>query len=116
MVTTFPAVLSTANGFDDRDGIPISYIGDDGTMIALGHHDPAAAKAAFDKHDGPVSYHYPIEATWAVLTDPPAHECVPSLTISCFVCEETEGVPWWMQWTGVTADTPGAFPVMVVEA
>lgn len=31
-------------------GIPVAHIGEDGDMIALGHHSPRRALAAFNRH------------------------------------------------------------------
>jgi hypothetical protein len=103
-MTIFPAVLTgpETNTFTDHHGVLISYVGEDGGLVALGHHDLDEARAAFLAFDS-----YALDdtddllVTWAVLTDP-----TPS---------EGEDYPWWMEW-GVSKDTPGAFPVMVVEA
>lgn len=116
-VTTFPAVLTAPDTdvFTDHGGIPVTFVGDEGTMVALGHHNLDAAEKAFTGHDIWSRDAVDILVTWAVLGDPPTHACVSGLTISCFVCEEASGVPWWMQW-GVPEGTPGAFPVMVVES
>lgn len=48
--TTTPLTL-TADDFEATyDGISVCCSGEDGDMIALGHHDPTAALAAFDRH------------------------------------------------------------------
>jgi hypothetical protein len=102
-VNAFPAVLTApkTTTFTNTDGILISYVGDDGNLVALGHHDLDTAHAAFVKFDDWTGADInDIEVTWAVLTDP-----TPS---------EGETYPWWMQWF-VDKDVPGAFPVMVIE-
>lgn len=116
-MTTFPAVLTApgTNTFTDHGGILISLVGEDGGMVALGHHDEGAARAAFlQLDDWWPGDDLPIVTTWAVLADPPDHDCVASDTTSCTGCE-IGGSAWWMLWN-VDEDTPGAFPVMVVEA
>jgi hypothetical protein len=114
---TFPAVLMdpATNVFTDRDGIPVTFVGDEGTMVALGHHDLDVAEKAFTGHDIWARDAFDVLVTWAVLTEPPGHNCVASPAIGCTGCDETSGSPWWMEW-GVDKSTPGAFPVMVVEA
>lgn len=103
MTATFPAVLTApeTDVFTDYDGVPVAFVGDGGTMVALGHHNPDAARAAFHRHDIWDRIDLDVLTTWAVLCDPPAGE------------DDTS--PWFMEW-GVDEGTPGAFPVMVVEA
>lgn len=116
-MTAFPAVL-TASGtdvFTDYDGILITFVGDDGGMVALGHHEEGGALSAFHQHDVWGRSHFDIVTTWAVLTDPPAHDCAVTPTAGCAGCDEADGLPWWIEW-GVDQGTPGTFPVMVVEA
>lgn len=112
MTTTIPEVLTGA--FTVAGGLFISWMGEDGDVIILGHHDDAAVEAALKVLD-PDLAGCPYRAGWAVLTDPPAHDCVADDTTSCHGCDEITNVPWWMQWD-VAQDTQGAFPVMVVEA
>ncbi len=102
-MTTFPAVLTApaTTTFTDHDGILISYVGEDGGIVALGHHDSAKARAAFLAFDSDaLNDGDDMLVTWAILTEP-----TPS---------EEEECPWWMEW-GVDKDVPGAFPVMVIE-
>jgi hypothetical protein len=35
---------------DTHYGIPVMHIGEDGDMLALGHHEPRRALAAFNRH------------------------------------------------------------------
>lgn len=116
-MTTFPAVLTApaTSTFTDHDGILVTYVGDDGGMVALGHHGEDRAQRAFQEHDVWDRTRFDITTTWAVLTDPPDHDCASTPTAGCAGCEETDGTPWWIEW-GVESGTPGAFPVMVVEA
>ncbi len=100
-MTAFPAVLTApeTNTFVAYDGILVTHL-DDGGMVALGHHDVDKAETAFNRHgdcwDEP-------QKVWAVL-DREGREI------------DGEMSPWCIRWGGVTEDTPGAFPVMVVEA
>ncbi|MGI5245059.1 hypothetical protein [Dactylosporangium sp. CA-139066] len=116
-MSTFPAVLTAreTDVFTDYDGIQVSFIGDDGGMVALGHHDEGAAQSAFHRHDIWGRSQFDISTTWAVLADPPTHDCAATPTTGCAGCDEADGTPWWMEW-GVDQSTSGAFPVMVVEA
>lgn len=102
-MTSFPAVLTApaTDVFTDYDGIPITFVGDDGTMVALGHHDLDTAEKAFTRHDVWSRKAFDILVTWAVLCDPPAGE--------------DDASPWFMEW-GVDEGASSAFPVMVVEA
>ena len=116
-MTTFPAVLTApdSDAFTDHDGILVTFVGDDGGMVALGHHDEGAAQAEFHQHDVWDRSQFDITTTWAVLTEPPAHDCVTTPTTGCDGCDDTDGAPWWIEW-GADPGTPGAFPVTVVEA
>lgn len=35
---------------DSHYGIPVTHVGEDGDMLALGHHHPRRALAAFNRH------------------------------------------------------------------
>ncbi len=114
-MTVFPEALLTTGTFTEHDGIWVSYVGEDGDVVALGHHAPELVLAIINDNPLITWTADDIDTTWAVLTDPPAHDCVATPTVGCSGCDDTEGVPWWIQW-GVERGTPGAFPVMVVEA
>lgn len=117
-MTGFPPVLTETGTFTEHNGIWIGYVGEDGNLIALGHHDPEQALAAFKDFDSDAVWCDYVDTTWAVLVDPPTHDNCMTRTdpaVSCLGCDETEGVPWWMQW-GLAEGTPDAFPVMVMEA
>lgn len=115
MTAIFPAVLIETGTFTEHDGIWISYVGEDGDMVALGHDNPERVVAILNDNPLITWTVDDIDATWAVLTDRPAHNCVADDTTSCSGCEDAYGAPWWIRW-GVEQDTPGAFPVTVVEA
>lgn len=111
---TFPAILTVpGSGFDIAAGLYVGWVGDDGDVFILGHHDSARIRAALqvfdDRFTGDLR-----DDTWAVLTDPPPHDCVASDTTSCAGCDEA-AAPWWLQ-QDVDEGTPGAFPVTVVYA
>ncbi len=112
-VATIPPVLLDSGAFTDHNGIHVTFVGEDTAMVALGHHQEHAAREAFRAHDGYGDVD--IVTTWAVLTDPPRHDCVAGPDNGCAGCDDTDGAPWWMQWP-VDEGAPGAFPVMAVEA
>ncbi len=107
-MTTFPAILTDPGfGFDIAAGLYVSWVGEDGDVIILGHHDDdkvAAALAVFDDR----FVGDPRRNTWAVLTDPPEHDCAAADTTSCGGCEDA--TTWWLRWD-VDESTDGAFPV-----
>lgn len=43
-------VFVTPVGEDAHYGVPVCHIGEDGDMLAIGHHDPRRALAAFNRH------------------------------------------------------------------
>jgi hypothetical protein len=47
-----PEILAPENVRTDAThfGIPVAFVDDDGDMIALGHHEPRRALAAFNRH------------------------------------------------------------------
>ncbi len=108
---TFPVILTApGSGFDIAAGLYVGWVGDDGAVFILGHHADGRVNAALqvfaDRFTGDLR-----DTTWAVLTDPPAHDCDPA---GCG-CRDDSGPDWWLQ-HGVNEETPGAFPVTVVYA
>lgn len=48
--TPAPFTVTAADMEATYDGIAVCCSGEDGDMLALGHHDPAVALAAFNRH------------------------------------------------------------------
>jgi len=48
--TTQPELIADPAMEDTHYGIKVSHIGEDGDLIALGHHRPLRALAAFNRH------------------------------------------------------------------
>ncbi|GAA2346652.1 hypothetical protein [Dactylosporangium salmoneum] len=94
---TFPAVLTAAGTcFVEADDLYVSWMGEDGDIVILGHHDEYRVRGSLQAFDEDTK-NCPYDETWAVI--------VPS----------EDDAPWWLQWN-VAADKPGAFPVTVVMA
>lgn len=113
-MTTTPLAL-TADDFEATyDGIPVCCSDEDGNMIALGHHDPDVALAAFDRH---AREFVKIEN---LLADPAATpedladlaDCITqNWGVAHAATEEQqdqEGWSWRLE--SATAETPGAVP------
>lgn len=45
-MTTFVTPIAE----DTHYGVPVTHVGEDGDMLAFGHHDPRRALAAFNRH------------------------------------------------------------------
>ncbi len=76
---------------------------EDATIMAFGHHDKAAFVRAVREYDdlctddAETHAESDVDHFWAVQID--------------------RGNPedgWWMSWSGVTAETPNAFPITVI--
>lgn len=129
------ATLPDLDGFTDCFGILVSEIGDDGDMIALGHHDPRHTLAAFNAHarqvcgmtdllDGDGRHH---ARRWEACRDSIATTCAVQLTDGCAdaatggcdddcpTCAAVRATvadgSWWLD-INPPAGTPGTFPVM----
>lgn len=111
------------SGFDEFYGVKVSSIGEDGDMIAFGHHDKRTALAVFNAyvreclgfrnlHDYNGHHiHDPYERifqTWAVVkTECGESDCEGT---ECRKCAEIKSCDWWLE-TNQSQETPGAFPV-----
>ncbi|MEJ3745194.1 hypothetical protein WEI85_18090 [Actinomycetes bacterium KLBMP 9797] len=125
--------------FELYDGIPVSEIGDDGDMVALGHHDTAAAMAAFRARLAALGCDPPhpddglstwISRKWAVTVTGGCRDgnCPPRARSSwhdddgnCMCCleirEQDELGGWYLDFgDDVTEATPGAFPITLCRA
>lgn len=113
-------------GFETHYGVPVSAIGDDGALIALGHHDERTTIAAFSRYsrstfgfanlldDRAGSYAEAqdgLAAYWAVLVTS-CDEHGEKRDSGCWRCIELDANDWWITYFEVQ-ETPGAFPVMV---
>ncbi len=120
-------------GFDTCHEIQVCLIGENGdTFVALGHHDPKAALQAFNtyarslgladvldargRHDQKLwrDTLVDVESLWAVLKErcdnagAAGHD-----PASCYECRDIAEAGWWLD-RSAAADTPGAFPIMVL--
>lgn len=114
-------------GFKTYYGIQVSYIGEDGAMIALGHHDRRVTIAAMNRHarldcglanmlDDPRATYDDVEGwlheRWAVELTDRCRECDDDP--ACRECQALRARPegvWCLQWSTEAAD--GSFPVMI---
>jgi hypothetical protein len=102
---------------DTHYGISITHVGEDGNMLALGHHDPRKALAAFNKHartflDLPnladdfsaraANWLDAIRPRWAVFTEPDPEQC--------------EDPEWFWVAHFSDAAAPNAQPIMHLDA
>ncbi|MCW6003896.1 hypothetical protein K1W54_04770 [Micromonospora sp. CPCC 205371] len=123
------------DSFEVYFGIRVADIGEDGDLIALGHHDPKAALAAFNAHakkfwglvdllDG--AQHDQgrwlwalenVKQKWAVSLTDRCRECAKDgLREECTSCSDVRATikegSWWIAYDAAE-DEPGAFPVTV---
>jgi len=115
-------------GFQNWNGIDVCCVGEDGdSWVALGHHDPGDTLEAFNRFarhviglddvvDGlsePDSWP-PVKPLWAVLQEHCDEYGSAEHDEACYECQDIEEAGWWLNW-GVTEQTPGAFPIMVLS-
>lgn len=126
------------DSFEVYFGIRVADIGEDGDLIALGHHDPKAALAAFNAHakkfwglvdllDGGQHdqnrWRWALENAkqkWAVSLTDGCRDCVKEgRREDCVDCSDVRATvkdgSWWIAYDA-TDDEPGAFPVTVWRA
>lgn len=80
---------------------------EDAVIMGYGHPDRAEFAAQvtdYDRSNDP---------KWAEVTDPADIEQVWALHMPMPSGEEEDG--WWIKWSDVDANTPGAFPVSVIR-
>lgn len=124
--------IPALSDFDVHFGIPVSAIGEDGNLIALGHHTPKAALAAFNAYarrtiglvdllDGRGRWQEALDGVKqcrAVLLTEHCRDCAdPEVRdAACGQCWEirdaAKGGSWWIAYDAAE-DEPGAFPVTV---
>lgn len=99
--TVTPIVTPSMEG--THYGIPVSSLGEDGDLIALGHHDDDKALEAFRAHTGLALDDERITCGWA-----------------CFYKPQPGSDEWEEEYSWVaepaTADIPGALPVTYLVA
>lgn len=124
------AAIPDLSGFAEHFGIKVSSIGEDGDMIALGHHDKRQALAAFNAYSKTLGFpdlldgggqHDVREWKWALeaVTEVWAaevHSCGEcGNDPDCRFCASARAVweqgNWWLRWDAKETD-PGAFPAM----
>jgi hypothetical protein len=121
------------NDFGTYFGIRVADIGEDGDLIALGHHPPKAALAAFNAHarkvwglldlldggrgGGPAWRRAldDVKPRWAVLLTNRCRDCTKNAVVDgCVYCSDVRAVTnsgsWWIA-QDAAHDEPGAFPV-----
>lgn len=115
-------VLPDLAGFEEAHGVQVSCIGEEGTMVALGHIDKRRAVAAFNAYVKWVGFddlrdytngnlynaYARISHTWAVIkTQCHQPDCEGA---ACGECKEIKAGQWWMQ-LNQSPHAPRAFPV-----
>lgn len=115
------------DGFQECYGIRVSYIGDDGAMIALGHHDHRIVIAAMNQHarsycglanmlDDPRATYDDVEGwlneRWAVELVDRCLECGDNPECrECQALRTRAEDEWCLRWGN--EPTAGSFPVMI---
>jgi hypothetical protein len=118
--------------FSEHYGIRVAYLGEDGDMIALGHHDSRRVVAAFNRHarhhscwlnmadDTEATYADVINALQAtyVTEDLVCGSCNDDDDDDCTTCRTSHdrrfSVDGWDLSFGVSKPGPGVFPVTVL--
>lgn len=121
--------IPVLEGFETYYGIAVCSVGEDGDLLALGHHEPLHVIAAMN------AYSRKVIGLMNMCDDPRMPNAVaviaPNLRwmwaqqrtladceyraeadkCDCEMCEELRHGGWWLQWSDEQAD--GAFPVTV---
>lgn len=112
-------------GFTTLYGIQVSTIGEDGDLVALGHHDRRTVLAAFLAYyrkvmGDPISLYHDgdsldIGEMWARLVGQCGGECPqPQSAIGlCDACDHAARDAWFLNWDEVPQ--PGSFPVTILQ-
>lgn len=130
--------LPELTGFETYHGIKVSLVGEDGdNYVALGHHEPRAALAAFNAYaqhtvgledltDGSARHDraywqkllLAVKQCWAVLRETCDEYGSASHEDGCFRCAEigaeVRAGGWWLEWC-VDQDAVSAFPVTTLS-
>jgi hypothetical protein len=122
-MTTIAPPLPTLPGFVTCYGVPVCSMGEDGELLALGHHDRRRVIAALNRYarrelgwddllDGSSLTSIPdgqIEAVWCQRSDACPYHQMPEPI--CGDCADVRGGKTWCV-TYEADETPGAFPAM----
>lgn len=110
------------DGFLTLYGVPVCAIGEEGDLVALGHHDHRRTLAAFMAYyrrviGDPLSLYVdddpadvPIEAVWAELLGECGHCPDKELGTVCEQCDHVRRGDWYLTWSDEPG--PGRFPIM----
>lgn len=114
MPETTPKPLTPDDFEATYDGIPVCSSGEDGDMIALGHHAPEVALAAFNRHAREVLKIENVLADDAATPEELADltDCITQSWGLAYAAteEEQDHLGWSWRLETATADTPGAIP------
>lgn len=115
---TGPLIPTDADMQNVHYGIAVADIGDDGDMIALGHHDFRRVLAAFNRHARTVWGLHNVWDTRSV-TVADVKPCIQQRWGVFAPPDPEQGddtdCPWYVDWS-VSADAPNAIPVTVFRA
>lgn len=121
-----PTTLADHPSFSTHYGVKVCTLGEDGDLLALGHHEPRRVIAALnrycrreiglsDLYDGVgqrSNVYNSIKRGWAVRL----HQCGECKDGACDSCVSIHhGHAWAVRWGDVTEDTPDAFPITLWE-
>jgi hypothetical protein len=102
------------SGFETFYGVPVCYIGEDGDVVALGHHDQrrtiAAMNALARTQAGLRNLIDRRKASVKDITETLSQKWA-TVEVHNGIGDGPYGYDWYMEWA--TWDTPGAFPVML---
>ncbi|MFI5473166.1 hypothetical protein ACIA6D_23365 [Streptomyces cacaoi] len=99
-------------------GIQVATLGEDGDMIALGHHDTRRALAAFNRHARVVWGLLNLEDSRSALAADWAKDIKPCMAVFRTADPESDyedpGCIWFADWSD--PDSPDARPVTILHA
>lgn len=110
----------TLTGFTTHYGVPVSTIGEDGELVALGHHNPRTVLAAFNAYARSCGFRdladwsYPRTVTAGrvrhelFVVDAECSGCGPE---GACRCPDIFSLDWWLR--AADGDDRDAFPVTV---
>ncbi|BEL07866.1 hypothetical protein Q0Z83_060570 [Actinoplanes sichuanensis] len=119
-------LLPDLEGFEEFFGIKVSTLGEDGGMVALGHHEPKRALAAFNAYAKSLGFtdlddFSSFGGDWAkaldrirtgqaVLRKQCEYAGRKDHETNCSECAQMSQFPWWMD-CSPTVDDVDTFPV-----
>jgi hypothetical protein len=93
-------------------GIPVVYFGDEGNMLALGHHTPRRALAAFNRHARVLCG----LANIADDRNATVEDWIDGIRTTWLLFTEPDGPDFLWYGREVAQGTPGALPVTILMA